>query len=82
MPCMGFEPTIPVSERLKTVHTLDRAATVTGSPLLILLDLTSVIIRCEESNYAAAHYATFFGLLSLSPSYVQYSSQHPVLKRP
>jgi hypothetical protein len=25
---MGFEPTIPVFERAKTVHTLDRAATV------------------------------------------------------
>jgi hypothetical protein len=27
---VGFEPTIPASERAKTVHTLDRAATVTG----------------------------------------------------
>jgi hypothetical protein len=27
MPWMGFEPTIPVSERVKTVHALDRAAT-------------------------------------------------------
>jgi hypothetical protein len=28
MPRMGFEPTIPVFERAKTVHVLDRAATV------------------------------------------------------
>jgi hypothetical protein len=28
MPGMGFEPTIPTSERVKTVHALDRAATV------------------------------------------------------
>jgi hypothetical protein len=28
---MRFEPTIPVFERAKTVHTLDRAATVIGS---------------------------------------------------
>jgi hypothetical protein len=28
--CVGFEPTIPASERAKTVHALDRAATVTG----------------------------------------------------
>jgi hypothetical protein len=28
MPRVGFEPTIPVFERAKTVHTLDRAATV------------------------------------------------------
>jgi hypothetical protein len=28
---MGIEPTIPVFERAKTVHALDRTATVTGS---------------------------------------------------
>jgi hypothetical protein len=33
MPSMGFEPTIPASERAKTVHALDRSATVTGSLL-------------------------------------------------
>jgi shikimate 5-dehydrogenase len=31
MLCVGFEITIPVSERAKTVHALDRLATVTGS---------------------------------------------------
>jgi hypothetical protein len=31
MPPAGFEPTIPVFERLKTVRTLDRATTGTGS---------------------------------------------------
>jgi hypothetical protein len=30
MPWVGFESTIPVVERAKTVHTLDRAATVIG----------------------------------------------------
>jgi hypothetical protein len=30
MPCMRFEPMIPASERAKTVHALDRSATVTG----------------------------------------------------
>jgi hypothetical protein len=30
MPQLGFEPTIPVFERGKTVHALDRAATVIG----------------------------------------------------
>jgi hypothetical protein len=28
MPWMGYEPTIPVFERVKTYHALDRAATV------------------------------------------------------
>jgi hypothetical protein len=30
MPWVGFEPTIPASERAKTVHDLDRSAAVTG----------------------------------------------------
>jgi hypothetical protein len=30
MPWVGFKPTIPASERPKTVHALDRSATVTG----------------------------------------------------
>jgi uncharacterized membrane protein len=30
MPQAGFEPTIPVFERAKTVHALDGAATVIG----------------------------------------------------
>jgi hypothetical protein len=34
MPRVGFEPTIPAFERAKTVHALDRAATV--------LDLLSI----------------------------------------
>jgi hypothetical protein len=31
MPWVGFEPTIPVFEREKTVHALDRAATVSAA---------------------------------------------------
>jgi hypothetical protein len=30
MPLAGFEPTMPVFERAKTCHALDRADTVTG----------------------------------------------------
>jgi hypothetical protein len=30
MPWVEFEATIPASERAKTVHALDRSATVTG----------------------------------------------------
>jgi hypothetical protein len=30
MPLVGFEPMIPVFERAKTFHALDRAATVIG----------------------------------------------------
>jgi hypothetical protein len=34
MPRVGFEPTIPAFERTKTVHALDRAATVIGRRLI------------------------------------------------
>jgi hypothetical protein len=34
MPEVGFEPKITASERAKTVHALDRSATVTGSELI------------------------------------------------
>jgi hypothetical protein len=30
LPCVGFEPTIPSSERAKAVHALERTAIVTG----------------------------------------------------
>jgi hypothetical protein len=30
VPCVGFEPTIPASERAKTVYAVDPSATVTG----------------------------------------------------
>jgi hypothetical protein len=36
MPCVGFEPTIPASERARTVHALDRSATVTGNFFFLL----------------------------------------------
>jgi hypothetical protein len=57
MPCVAFEPTITASERTKTVHALDRSATVTGIPpftkpkylLLCSQDLTPVIYA--ELNY-------------------------------
>jgi hypothetical protein len=40
MPLVGFEPTIPASERTETVHVLDRSATVTG-----------IILALQEHNY-------------------------------
>jgi hypothetical protein len=36
---VGFEPTIPVFERAKTVHALDRASTVIGILSAILTDI-------------------------------------------
>jgi hypothetical protein len=42
MPQVGLEPTIPVFERTKTVHALDRAATVMG----YYADLQNIRIKC------------------------------------
>jgi hypothetical protein len=44
MPQMGFEPTIPVFERAKTVHDLDRTATVIGSLISLLLE--NYLFKC------------------------------------
>jgi hypothetical protein len=35
MPCVGLEPTIPASERTKTVYATDRLANVTGYQLVV-----------------------------------------------
>jgi hypothetical protein len=38
MTCFGFEPRIAASERAKTVHALDRSASVTGIENTLQLD--------------------------------------------
>jgi hypothetical protein len=40
MPSAGFVPTTPVPERAKTVHALDRAATVIGTVILVHLKVS------------------------------------------
>jgi hypothetical protein len=47
MPPVGFETTISVLERTKTVHALDCVATVIGIKLLLYLKLNLWIIRKE-----------------------------------
>jgi hypothetical protein len=57
---VGFEPTIPAFERAKTVHALDRAATVIGFDLssirffLLYIRIFGVIF-CEVSGGNFAH---------------------------
>jgi hypothetical protein len=46
MPWVGFEPTIPASERAKRVHALDRSATVTAIILLYQGNKLPEIRRC------------------------------------
>jgi hypothetical protein len=45
MPGVGFEPTIPVFERAKTFHALDRADVVIGFHLLLIL-FSSSSVNC------------------------------------
>jgi hypothetical protein len=45
MPQVGFEPTIPVFERAKTVHALDRAATVIGKLQRFISQLLTTLER-------------------------------------
>jgi hypothetical protein len=47
MPRVGFEPTIPVFERGKTVHAPDRAATRIGQEF----DIAKLIAETHYSNY-------------------------------
>jgi hypothetical protein len=58
MPLVGFELTIPASERAKTVHALDRSATVTGTVFCSPLEFTSRQLslpwrssRCNYGNF-------------------------------
>jgi hypothetical protein len=52
MPQVGFEPTIPVIERAKTVHALDRAATVIGGSLhLVNVNSQFYFISCFTHTY-------------------------------
>jgi hypothetical protein len=45
MPRVEFEPTIPAFERAKTVHALDRAATVTGSGVVNLTKIVALSLQ-------------------------------------
>jgi hypothetical protein len=47
MPKAGFEPTIPVCERAKTIYVIDRAANVIGEIIvLLLLTQNTGLIKC------------------------------------
>jgi hypothetical protein len=46
MPRVGFEPTIPVFERAKNVHAVDRAATVIGTVKLRMQIASVVVAGC------------------------------------
>jgi hypothetical protein len=49
IPCVGLEPTIPASERSKTIHALDRSATVSG-PIYMSCKNRSTSIKCSGTK--------------------------------
>jgi hypothetical protein len=55
MPWVGFEPTIPAFERAKTVHALDRAATVTGISAINVLQ-SGMKARMKSGNSIVVAY--------------------------
>jgi hypothetical protein len=67
MPWVGFEPTFQASERAKTVHALDRAATVTGGLLttifIVLCNVGVYLISSDHQLYRVTPLKTPFGLL-------------------
>jgi hypothetical protein len=51
MPRVGFEPTIPLFERAKTVHALDRSGTVIGD----VYTLGSCALKCLSPRRSKRH---------------------------
>jgi hypothetical protein len=45
---VGFEPTIPVFERAKTIHALDRVAIVIGSYEYIIQSTENVVKKAKS----------------------------------
>jgi hypothetical protein len=67
---VGFEPTILVLERAKTVHALDRAGTVIGSA-----SSTTAKNCTQVKNMLHANYLQIF-LITCSPSYLSVYLTH------
>jgi hypothetical protein len=61
---VGFEPTIPAFEREKTVHALDRAATVIGIEINIdvnsVLEILHHVIVGDVAGVPKAHAVSLF----------------------
>jgi hypothetical protein len=78
MPWVGFEPTITASERTKTVHALDRSATVTGAlihyyyPYFIFVKNLLLSKNSDEINitHLSSKFRTIF--TSVIATYKQY----------
>jgi hypothetical protein len=70
MPRVGFESTIPVFERAKTVHALDREATVSGICIYRVIDLISQIVLFSA-----------YSLFSIEVKYIHTHTHPPISKQ-
>jgi hypothetical protein len=78
MPQLGFEPTIPGFERAKTVHALDRVATVIGKVqfsnvyfMLRAIGIAVLLFRRYGVNLLILTHSHVSTLLLLSLCYVK-----------
>jgi hypothetical protein len=72
MTWVGFEPTVPASERAKTVHSLDRSATVTGQYLTYGPEITYEVFRLYGGNTLKKEAVSTFDLLVTSSKIMRY----------
>jgi hypothetical protein len=68
MPQVGFEPTIPVFERAKTVHALDCAATVTDSRIRYERKICTDFKISQQHSYGSRIYKMPDCWLEVSPA--------------
>jgi hypothetical protein len=54
---VGFEPTTPVFEQAKTVHALDRAATVVG---FMAIERNKLKICCGVGGFHTGEYEKYY----------------------
>jgi hypothetical protein len=74
MPLAGFEPTIPVFERAKIFHALDRAATVTGLHFNIGQKY-SEIVKCAARKIMSGQVTAWFACPVAQPLIVARAGQ-------
>ena len=79
MPWVGFKPTVPVSKRAKTVHALDRWATMTGvTHIYLSIFVTSVCLYACQPLLSVSLYIKYVLYLSVYLSNTEFSFSTPI----
>jgi hypothetical protein len=72
---VGFKPTTPVLKQAKTVHALDRAATMTGTPIYIYIYRVSQEEECARLREDVSYSSRFVKISSKESDFIAYG--HP-----